>query len=60
VRHTDACRLAQSGAGEDDRASPRQLVEAARNLIGRQSDGIRKLDRVVLVPTHVDEHGAFL
>ncbi len=26
VRHTDARRLAQSGAGEDERAGPRQLV----------------------------------
>ena len=39
---------------------PRQLVEAARNLVGRETDGIRKLGRVVLVPAHVDEHGAFV
>jgi hypothetical protein len=35
-------------------------VQAARNLVGRQTDGVRKLDRVVLVPAHVDEDGAFV
>ena len=39
---------------------PRQLVEAARNLVGRNTYCIRELSRVVLVPAHVDEHGAFL
>jgi hypothetical protein len=55
VRHTDARRLAQSGAGEDDRAVARELVEAGRYLIRRDADCVEELDRIVLVAPHVDE-----
>jgi hypothetical protein len=55
VRHTDARRLAQSGAGEDDRPIARQLVEPLRNLVGWDLHGALEADVDDVVPPDVDE-----
>jgi hypothetical protein len=55
VRHTDARRLAQSGAGEDDRPVPRELRELDGNLVGRDPNGTVEPELLVLVPPDVDE-----
>src|SRR5439155_9269937 len=59
VRHTDARRFAQSGAGEDDRPVTRKLAEAFRNLVRWNPE--RTLDRLAVVEAaHVDEDGSAL
>ena len=62
VRHTDARRLAQSGAGEHDRPVTRELVEPVRDLVRveceRASSNLNGV--LVLVAPHVDEERAVL
>jgi hypothetical protein len=55
VRHTDARRLAQSGADEDDRPVPGELRELAGNLVRRDADGTAEPELLVIVPANVDE-----
>jgi len=58
VRHTDAGRLAQSGAGEDDRAIARELVQGCGNLVRGNPDRPVENDGFVVVTAHVDEERA--
>jgi hypothetical protein len=55
VRHTDARRLAQSGAGEDDRHAAAELAEPRGHLVRRDPDGARKRFFWIVVATDVDE-----
>jgi hypothetical protein len=55
VRHTDARRLAQSGATENDRYLPRERPKALGNRIRR--DPKRAIGRVepILTAAHIDQ-----
>jgi hypothetical protein len=55
VRHTDARRLAQSGAGENDRPIARELVQPLWDLIRRDLDGVLERGIDDVVPADVDE-----
>jgi hypothetical protein len=55
VRHTDARRLAQSGADEDDRPVRRKLREPPGDLVGREPNGTVESELLFLVATDVDQ-----
>jgi hypothetical protein len=55
VRHTDARRLAQSGADEDDRPVSRELRELAGDLVWRDANGALERELLLLVAPDVDE-----
>jgi hypothetical protein len=55
VRHTDARRLAQSGANKEDRPVTRELVELVRYFVGWDADSSVEPKLLILVAPHVDE-----
>ena len=57
VRHPDARRLAQSGAGEDDRRIARKRVDPARKLVGGDPHSALEVIRGVVVATDVEQRG---
>jgi hypothetical protein len=58
VRHPDARRFVQSGAGEQDRPVARELVQQAGDLIWRDPASSLEGKLVVPVPPHVHEESA--
>jgi len=54
MRHTDARRLAQSSAGEDNRDVTPELSDAARDLVRRDPQRAFERPRTILMPAHVE------
>jgi hypothetical protein len=59
VRHTDARRLAQSGADEKDRPVARKVGKARGHLVGRDANGAVEPKLLFLVAANVDEERTF-